>query len=175
LPSGEWLQNLRGLLQPLHPVSLALLGQVPLQRDPSWTPRLPAETVADLATDGFDPAHASGWLIRLGTPDGPPQVLHLGTKQREAAEPAVILGIALCRLAWRLHCASAWRPSSPEPQLRDAVHTLRNAMNSMLMNASVLGTVPLPDALQPIRVELGNAAERSLKSLHELMVLVGSE
>lgn len=176
LPAREWLENLRALLQPLRVGSLALLGNTVLEREPIWTAQLPSEAIVLLASDGFDPAQAPGWLFPLRAPDRPPQILHLGSKeQRHDAEPAMVLGIALCRLAWRLQQPSPLPQSPRTPQLRDAVHSLRNGLNSVLMNAAVLGTATLPAAMQPIRDELGSAAQRSLQSLHELMVLVGSD
>jgi len=66
-------------------------------------------------------------------------------------------------------------PASSE-QLAHAVHELRNSMNTLLMNAAVLGTSVrnVPESLQPFIEQIAKAGRRSNEDLTRLLELVES-
>jgi len=61
-------------------------------------------------------------------------------------------------------------------EMAHAVHELRNSMNTLLMNAAVLGTGVgnVPESLQPFIEQIAKAGRRCSEDLTRLFVLVES-
>lgn len=167
-----WLHALAVLLHALRPRALALVpSPPPTQR--RTIERLDAEAARCAGL-------APGWLFGLGdgngTSDGSTLALHVATDQvLSATDRRVLLGSALGRLAWRLHAPDAqYEPAAADPLLADAVHALRNGLNSTVMNTAVLAACAheMPAALEEATRRVEQAAARSAVELHRLMALI---
>ena len=172
----QWLEQLRGLLASLSPLGLAVMRGVPMERDAARLEGLPPGAQVLAATPGFDATQGHAWVLRLYVRDqSPPAMVVLLERDLDDAEPLLVLGFALCRLAWRL------RESQPLPagplrvEMREAVHALRNGLNSVVMSSAVLNSGMLPPDLRSFGDDLDAAVGRSLQSLRELSTLISAE
>jgi hypothetical protein len=170
----DWLQPLELLLAPLRPERLAVVGGGGMQLKVQWTSRLPDDAVL------IEPRDAcligrSGWLFQLPSEGTEPQLLFLVTDHEDAASEAMLeSATGLVRCAWRLRRGAG--EDSEAAELAEAIHALRNSLNSVLMSAAVITTCAdlLPERLQPIAREIEAAAARSVQRLHRMTGLIES-
>lgn len=172
-PLDRWLQSLQQLLAPLAPKALVLLSSresgVELGRVDDW----PAGTEPVAQSAEVVAAEAQGWLIRLppGEAIDHPSLLIVSDDARSIDDPQVVLARVLCRAAWRFRCP----PSSvlaAGDESRQAVHDLRNGLNSVLMSTAVIGSAKLPEEMRGFVQDLESAGKRSLRALTELSTLM---
>jgi hypothetical protein len=165
--AAGWLDALDVLLAPLGVQGIALLGARAEAPDGEWQASLPAGTPV-LERSARFAAQGGGWVLRLrAAPAESPRLLlraDAGAAPERIADAAV-----LCRLAWHLRDGGAARAGSP---LRDEIHALRNALNSVGMNAAVLTGKSLPPALQEFAGDLDRAVQNSLAALARVSALM---
>lgn len=173
---GQWLEQVRGLLVSLSPRGLAVVQGVSMNTDAARIDRLPAESRVLAATEGFDPQAARGWLVRLYVRDqAPPAMLLALEDEFEEGAPLLVLGFALCRLAWRLRERQPLPAGPIRVEMREAIHALRNGLNSVVMSSAVLNSAMLPADLRSFGNDLDDAVGRSLQSLRHLSTLISPE
>jgi hypothetical protein len=170
--SDDWLQPLGSLLAPLRPTRLAVVGGLVMPLKVQWTDRLPSEAVL---VDGGDASliGSSGWLFKLPSENIEPQLLFVATEHESAGtEPLLDAATTLVRASWLLRCGVDGAGHAAE--VAEAIHALRNSLNSVLMSAAVVTTCAdlLPERLQPIAREIEAAAARSVQRLHRLTGLI---
>jgi hypothetical protein len=171
---ADWLAQLRALLAPLQPERLVVVGGLVLPLKLQWVERLPAD-VHPLVPGEPSPVGQSGWLIQLEADESAPLLLFVGARERAEASETALRGVAtLVRSAWRLR--QGFDDESGPDDVSEAVHALRNSLNSVLMSAAVVTTCAdlLPERLQPIAREIEAAAARSVQRLHRLTGLIES-
>ena len=95
--------------------------------------------------------------------------------RRKEDDPLLVLGFALCRLAWRLRERQPLPAGPLRIEMREAVHALRNGLNSVVMSSAVLNSGMLPADLRSFGDDLDAAVGRSLHSLRELSTLISAE
>jgi hypothetical protein len=162
----DWLVALQRLLAPLAPRHLTLLVGSFAGEEVSWITRLPAGTRVLQATADSTPH--SGWLVPL--PAEGHALLVDGGAGLDACDPALVMARVLCRAAWRMR--------HPPPQVlvsnesRQALHDLRNGLNSVLMTSAVIGGAALPEGLGEFVSDLEQAGKRSLRALAELSAYI---
>lgn len=166
----DWLDALQRLLAPLAPRALALVEGDFHGEEVSWCDALPPDARC-LATNA-EPPPAAGWLVPLPATAGDGLALLIeGGAGLAPTEPPLVMARVLCRAAWRMR-----HPPGPMPatnELRQAVHDLRNGLNSVVMSSAVLGSASLPDNLRPFVLDLEQAGRRSLRALAELGTCLG--
>jgi hypothetical protein len=167
-----WLQPLARLLKPLGADRLALVAGLVVPLRAQWVERLTGE--AQLADpDDADLVGRSGWLFQLPGDSVEPQLLFAAARDEAAVSAALLdAAVALVRASWRLQLGAGDEEGAAETG--EAIHALRNSLNSVLMSAAVITTCAdlLPERLQPIAREIEAAAERSVQRLHRLTGLV---
>ena len=170
----DWLPALQGLLAPLEPRRLVLLRGLVMPSRLQWIDRMPDDVVVE-ADGGTLQADDSGWLFPLEKRGAQPLLLFMVTDRAEAA-PDLLMNAAatLCRCAWRLRQGEHGDGDDDARALGEAIHGLRNGLNSVLMSAAVITTCAdlLPERLQPIAREIEAAAHRSVDRLHKLTALI---
>jgi len=170
----DWLLALQGMLAPLEPQRLVLLRGLVLPPRLQWIERMPDDVVVE-PDGGRLQDGDSGWLFPLEKQGNQPLLLFLVTDRAEAA-PDVLMNAAatLCRCAWRLRQGEHGSGDDEVRALGEAIHGLRNGLNSVLMSAAVITTCAdlLPERLQPIAREIEAAAHRSVDRLHKLTALI---
>lgn len=169
----RWLGALQVLLEPLAPERLVLLQGLMLPTRLQWVDRLPEDlSTVDPDDDERELQHRSGWLLPI-EPRGPqPVLLFVVTDHTEPPSDTLMhLASTLCRCAWRIRNGDG---DDEARALGEAVHGLRNGLNSVLMSAAVITTCAdlLPERLQPIAREIESAAHRSVDRLHKLTALI---
>lgn len=171
-----WLEHVVGLLGAMAPRGLAVVQGLSMDTDAVRLDRLPAQAQVLAATSGFD-AHAStGWLLRLYVRDQAPPALLLDFDENlEDGAPLLTLAFGLCRLAWRLRERQPLPASPVRVELREAIHALRNGLNSVVMSSAVLNSAMLPNELRGFGNDLDAAVGRSLQSLRHLSTLISPE
>ena len=173
---GEWLIQVRALLATLSPRGLAVVQGLSMDTDAVRLDRLPDEARVLAATEGFDPRAASGWLVRLYVRDQAPPALLLALDEPfEDGAPLLVLAFALCRLAWRLRERQPLPAGPVRVEMREAIHALRNGLNSVVMSSAVLNSALLPADLRSFGNDLDDAVGRSLQSLRHLSTLISPE
>ncbi len=173
---AQWLGRLHGLLGALSPQGLALVDGLPLAAETEWTDRLDAATRVLAATPDFDPIHARGWLVRLHVREGPPIALLLALEQRiDESDPLLVIAFALCRLAWRLSERLPHPAGPARAETREAIHALRNGLNSVVMTSAVITGPQLSPDLRVFANDLENAVDRSVKALKQLAALTSPD
>jgi hypothetical protein len=173
---GPWLELMRELLAALAPRGLAVVQGLSMDADAAHIDRLPAEARVVAATAGFDPRSTSGWLVRLYVRDQAPPALLLALEDDlEDGAPLLVLGFALCRLAWRLRERQPLPAGPLRVEMREAIHALRNGLNSVVMSSAVLNSAMLPADLRSFGNDLDDAVGRSLQSLRHLSTLISPE
>jgi hypothetical protein len=173
---GEWLEVVRSLLSNLEPRGLAVVQGLSMDTDAVRLDRLPPEARVLAATMDFDPLQSSGWLVRLYVRDqAPPAMLLALEEDLEEGAPLMVLGFALCRLAWRLRARQPLPPGPVRIEMREAIHALRNGLNSVVMSSAVLNSAMLPADLRSFGNDLDDAIGRSLQSLRHLSTLIAPE
>lgn len=171
-----WLGHVRGLLASISPRGLAVLRGVPMASDSARCERLPAEAVVVATTPGFDPHAGSGWLVRLYLREqSPPALLVCFDEPLEDGAPLLVLAFALVRLAWRLRERQPLPAGAPRVEMREAIHSLRNGLNSVVMSSAVINSAMLPPDLRSFGSDLDDAVARSLQSLRHLSTLISPE
>jgi hypothetical protein len=171
--AARWLDQLAGLLGPLQAGRLVLVGGLVLPMRMQWVDRLPADVQPVVPADAAIEA-ASGWLIQLEADESDPLLLFVAAAEPGVDECSLRQAAALVRAAWRLQFGAAAGDGPDE--LAEAIHALRNSLNSVLMSAAVVSTCAdlLPERLQPIAREIEGAAARSVQRLHRLTGLIES-
>jgi hypothetical protein len=168
-----WLAEIGPLLAPLQPAGFALVDGFALSHKVLWVSRLPDEVVAHVAD--FEPVEGrSGWLFQLDPRAHDGEMLFIASDTgRASSDPVLALAGTLVRCAWRLRQLD---PDAGDDRgdLAEAIHALRNSLNSVLMSAAVITTCAdlLPERLQPIAREIEAAAERSVQRLHKLTAVI---
>lgn len=169
-----WLADIGPLLAPLQPTGLALVDGFALSHKVLWVSRLPEEVVARAAD--FEPVVGrSGWLFQLDPRLQDGDLLFVASDtSRASSDPVLAIAATLVRCAWRLRQVDASGGSDERGEVAEAVHALRNSLNSVLMSAAVITTCAdlLPERLQPIAREIEAAAERSVQRLHRLTAVI---
>ena len=166
-----WLGALQMLLAPLEPRGLALLdGEFPGD-DMNRVDALPPDSRVAAATEGFRPG--PGWLVRLPCNErsGQRALLLDGGDHLEAAMPLVVMARLLCRAAWRVRYPPSNAMGAGD-ESRQALHDLRNGLNSVVMSSAVIGGAVLPEHLRGFVHDLENAGRRSLRALTELSSMI---
>ena len=172
---GQWLGQVQGLLGGLSPRALAVVRGVTMEADAGRLERLPDGATVVEATPGFDP-QAGGWLVRLYVRDqAPPAMVLALDKPFEEGDPLLVLGFALCRLAWRLRERQPLPAGPLRVEMREAIHALRNGLNSVVMSSAVINSPMLPPDLRSFGDDLDHAVGRSLQSLRDLSTLISAE
>lgn len=165
--SATWAQGLLPLLQPVRASRVRWL-------------RVPADTApvawhaAHVLPDGG--AVGDGWLFVLGPlPEGAAAVF-VETPRGAACDRGVLLASTLCRLAWQLQApgGEAAGDAPLDPAVADAIHALRNGLNTAGMNAAVLAAcaAQLPHDLVPVVKQVEQASGRSGVELQRLVTLL---
>jgi hypothetical protein len=174
---GPWLGHVRGLLSALAPRGLAVVHGVSMDSDAMRIGRLPEEARVQESTAGFDPrANAGGWLVRLYVRDQSPPALLLAIEEDlDENSPLLVMGFALCRLGWRLRERQPLPAGPVRVEMREAIHALRNGLNSVAMTSAVLNSPMLPADLRSFGDDLDKAVGRSLQSLRDLSTLISPE
>jgi hypothetical protein len=170
---GNWLGQLALMLAPLRPERLFVVGGLVLPLKLQWVDRLPADVQALWPVEP-SPVGQSGWLIQLESDESDPLLLFVATRARaECADSGLKVVATLVRSAWRLR--QGLDDDAPD-DMSEAIHALRNSLNSVLMSAAVVTTCAdlLPERLQPIAREIEAAAARSVQRLHRLTGLIES-
>jgi len=171
-----WLGQLQALLGALSPRSLAVVQGLSMDSDAARLDRLPAEARVLAATPGFDAGTASGWLVRLYLRDHSPPALVLDLGEAfDDGDALLVLAFALCRLAWRLRERQPLPAGPVRTEMREAIHALRNGLNSVAMTSAVLNSAMLPADLRSFGDDLEHAVGRSLQSLRDLSTLITPE
>ena len=167
-----WLEQLAGLLRPLRPEGLSLVGGLVLPLKLQWVDQLPADVQLLVPADG-PPPRGSGWLVQLEADESDPLLLFIAARSPPESEATLRQVATLVRSAWRLQRGGGGEDGQPD-ELGEAVHALRNSLNSVLMSAAVVTTCAdlLPERLQPIAREIEAAAARSVQRLHRLTGLI---
>lgn len=172
---GAWLAQVQGVLGALSPRALAVVRGVAMETDAGRIGRLPDDATLVDATPGFDP-QAGGWLVRLYVRDqAPPAMLLVLDRDFDEGDPLLVLGFALCRLAWRLRERQPLPAGPLRVEMREAIHALRNGLNSVVMSSAVINSPMLPPGLRSFGDDLDNAVGRSLQSLRDLSTLISAE
>jgi hypothetical protein len=170
---SQWLQPLAAQLAPLKPKCLAVVAGLALPLRVQWAERLPAE--AELLEPAGPALHErSGWLFQLPGAQAEARSLFVASDNETAVGQAQLeAAVALVRAAWRLAGGGA---DDDAAEIGEAIHALRNSLNSVLMSAAVVTTCAdmLPERLQPIAREIEAAAARSVDRLHRLTGLIES-
>lgn len=173
---SQWLETVRALLASMSPRGLAVVQGLSMDSDAARLDRLPAEATVLAATEGFDPRAASGWLVRLYVRDqAPPAMVLSFDEEFEDGAPLLTLGFGLCRLAWRLRERQPLPAGPVRAEMREAIHALRNGLNSVVMSSAVLNSSLLPPDLRSFGDDLDDAVGRSLQSLRHLSTLISPE
>lgn len=173
---GPWLEHVAALLGPMRLRGLAVVQGVPMQADAVRLDGLPADARVIAATPGFQASEAGGWLLRLYVRDQAPPALAMSfDEEHEDGAPLLTLAFGLCRLAWRLRERQPLPASPVRVELREAIHALRNGLNSVVMSSAVLNSALLPDSLRSFADDLDDAVGRSLQSLRHLSTLISPE
>ncbi len=166
-----WLQSLLGLLAPLGPTALVLRASERERTSIEWIEVLsdPQEDVRAQVPADFRPN--DGWLIPLGSRDGVFFSLLLCTEVPLMGNAAgLVLVGAVCKsgfgLLWPRH---DWLPRDGTSE---CLHDLRNGLNTVMMSAAILGGPKLPAELRVFATDLENGAQRSVRALSELSVLL---
>jgi hypothetical protein len=168
-PTAGWLDALDVLLAPLGVRGIALLGARADAPDGEWQASLPAGTPV-LERSARCAAQGGGWVLRLrAAPAESPRLWLRADAGTAPGEERMADAAVLCRLAWQLRDGGAARAGSP---LRDEIHALRNALNSVGMNAAVLTGKSLPPALQEFAGDLDRAVQNSLAALARVSALM---
>jgi hypothetical protein len=171
---AQWLAQVGALLAPLRPDRLVVVGGLVLPLKLQWVDRLPA-SVQPLLPVEPSPVGQSGWLIQLESDESDPVLLFVVSRARvEASEGSLKVVATLVRSAWRLR--QGLDDEDAPDDISEAIHALRNSLNSVLMSAAVVTTCAdlLPERLQPIAREIEAAAARSVQRLHRLTGLIES-
>jgi hypothetical protein len=171
---AQWLGQLGVLLAPLRPDRLVVVGGLVLPMKLQWVDRLPGD-VQPLQPVEPSPVGQSGWLIQLEADESDPLLLFVAARARvETSDTALKVVATLVRSAWRLR--QGLDDEDAPDDLSEAIHALRNSLNSVLMSAAVVTTCAdlLPERLQPIAREIEAAAARSVQRLHRLTGLIES-
>lgn len=172
----RWLGQLGGLLGSLGPRGMAVVQGVAMDGDAARIDRLPDTAKVVATTPGFDPLAGPGWLVRLYVRDqAPPALLLSLADEHEEGAPLLVLGFALCRLAWRLRERQPLPAGPVRVEMREAIHALRNGLNSVVMSSAVINSPMLPADLRSFGDDLDNAVGRSLESLRHLSTLISPE
>jgi hypothetical protein len=172
---GPWLGQVHGLLGALSPRGLAVIRGLPMEGDAGRIERVPGDARVLAATPGFDPARG-GWLVRLYVRDQAPPALMLALdREFDEGDPLLVLGFALCRLAWRLRERQPLPAGPMRVEMREAIHALRNGLNSVVMSSAVINSPMLPPDLRSFGDDLDHAVGRSLQSLRDLSTLISAE
>lgn len=174
-PSTEtaWLEAVHGLLQPLAPRGVALVGGDDLAPERSWLEEFPESGGNARHPATFD-GRGPGWLLRLpgATEDRRGLLLALDAAAVDD-EAGAILATATVRLAWRLRRHRYGQGATlARSETDEAMHALRNGINSVLMVSAVFASAALPETLRPFAADLQNAGRRSQTSLSELALLL---
>jgi hypothetical protein len=168
---GPWLSALQVLLAPMEPRGLALLdGEFPGD-DMNRIDALPGRSRIGASTEGFRPGPA--WLVRLPCNErsGQHALLIDGGDGLDPAAPLAVMARLLCRSAWRVRFPPGNLLASCD-ESRQALHDLRNGLNSVVMSSAVIGGAALPENLKGIVHDLESAGRRSLRALTELSSVV---
>ena len=162
-----WLAALQVLLAPMEPRGLALLDGEFSGDDMSRVEAVPSRCRIAASTEHFRPGPA--WLVRLPCNErsGQHALLLDGGDQLEATTPLVVMARLLCRAAWRVRFPPGNLLASGD-ESRQALHDLRNGLNSVVMSSAVIGGAALPEDLRGFVLDLENAGRRSLRALTEL-------
>lgn len=162
-----WLGAMQVLLAPMEPRGLALLDGEFSGDDISRVDSVPSHSRVASSTEGFRPGPA--WLVRLPCNDrsGQHALLIDGADQLEPTTPLVVMVRLLCRAAWRVRFPPSNVMASGD-ESRQALHDLRNGLNSVVMTSAVIGGAALPEHLRGFVHDLENAGRRSLRALTEL-------
>lgn len=158
----DWLLALKPLLAPAMPASLALLVDAPSHDEWQWADRLSAAHVV-ACTNARPPSR--GWLLRLPS-TRPCAVLLEAAGALRPGDPVLRAARALCRAAWRLREPLPLGPLRSDAQ--QAMHDLRNGLNSIVMTSAVLAAAPAPASLTAFVEDLQAAGRRSLRALEDL-------
>ena len=166
-----WLGALQLLLAPMEPRGLALLDGEFSGDDMNRVDSVPPLSRVAAATEGFHPGPA--WLVRLPCNErsGEHALLIDGGDQLEPTMPLVVMARLLCRAAWRVRFPPGNALASAD-ESRQALHDLRNGLNSVVMSSAVIGGAALPEHLRGFVHDLENAGRRSLRALTELSSIV---
>jgi signal transduction histidine kinase len=174
LADRAWLADLGALLAPLQPAGLALVDGFALSQKFLWVSRLPAEVVPRVSElDAL--GERSGWRFQLDPRQPEAALLFVASATgRGGEDPLPAAAATLVRCAWRLRQAEGGGACDDRSDLAEAIHALRNSLNSVLMSAAVITTCAdlLPERLQPIAREIEAAAERSVQRLHRLTAVI---
>lgn len=168
-----WLGALQLLLAPMTPRGLALLeGEFPGD-DMDRVDAVPQASRVRVATAGFD--GGSGWLVRLPCNErsGQHALFIDGGEQLEPSLPVVVMSRLLCRAAWRVRYPPSNVMGSAD-ESRQALHDLRNGLNSVVMSSAVICGAALPADLRGFVSDLESAGRRSLRALSELSSILVS-
>lgn len=160
---GEWLGSVHVLLGPLSPLATGLLAHAPAHEEFLWVDALPSG--ARLLAHAGAHVPERGWLLRL--PSGAPRSLLVDSAA--ALDPGgapLALARQLARTAWRLREPAAGLPIRDETS--QAMHDLRNGLNSVSMTTAVVAGAALPAELRGFVDDLQAASRRSLRALAEL-------
>lgn len=160
---GEWLGAVLVLLGPLSPRATGLLAHSPVHDEFLWVDEVPSGARLLAHAGAGEPER--GWLLRL--PSGAPRsLLFDGAAALDPAGAPLALARQLVRTAWRL------REPVTGGAIRDAagqaMHDLRNGLNSVSMTTAVVAGAALPAELRGFVDDLQAASRRSLRALAEL-------
>src|SRR5690606_8081818 len=142
---------------------------------------LEALEASTLESDG-EHVEGSGWLLPLDA--GSSGVLclfcasSLDPAQREAAKADLERGAEAARATWSLASPSTNHDAVvalvDRSEARQAVHELRNALNSLMMNAATLTwrAESIPEPMRRFATQLQHDGERCADALRQLQVLL---
>lgn len=181
-PLRDWLRCLGGWLAgPLRCRSLRLVW-VPAAVDAAqWTDDIDALQASTLEADG-DHVDGSGWLLPLDP--GSSGVLclfcasQLDPAQRATVEPDLERAAQAARAAWTLATPCATEDATvalvDRDEVRHTLHDLRNALNSLMMNAATLTyrAEAIPEPLRRFATQLQQDGERCASGLQALQALL---
>ncbi|MBB5206506.1 hypothetical protein [Chiayiivirga flava] len=164
---ATWARSLLPLLQPIQATRVEWL-RVPADTAPvSWH-------AVHVLPDGG--AVGEGWLFMLGPLHEGAAAVFIETPRGAARDRGVLLASTVCRLAWQLHAPGGEMAADAplDPALTDAIHALRNGLNTTGMNAAVLAAcaAQLPHDLVPVVKQVEQASGRSGVELHRLVTLL---
>jgi len=173
-----WLEPMTELLrEPLAANSLARVAGPSLMQDFAWVSALP-EDMQFVEGDATVLQGCSGWVILLQERELQSDYLFVSSRQRTAFDDRrLLLAVALARIAWRLHSLSPQVNSAFCAETTDAIHAVRNGLNTLRMTSAVFvaHTASMPDTLKPFVTTIDAAAARTVQSFNRLCVLIESE
>lgn len=181
-PLRDWLRSVGSWLAgPLRCRAFRLVWVPQVLDAAQWTDDLEALDASTLEADG-EHVEGSGWLLPLDA--GSSGVLclfcasSLDPAQREAAAADLERGAEAARATWSLASPSTSRDAVvalvDRSEVRHQVHELRNALNSLMMNAATLTwrADAIPEPLRRFATQMQHDGERCAASLQQLQVLL---